>query len=84
MTASELEQMRNMDPSSVDKDTLVDIQTIEIDMEGSREERVADFLRQIKNPYLFKCGDIVVQSVFSDSGVTLTDRLEEYFRDTGM
>lgn len=79
-TVSELQQMRTLDPLSADKNTLVDIESIQINMELPREERIVDFIEQIKNPYLFKCGDLVVQSVFSDSGVTLTERLKQYLR----
>lgn len=80
-TASELQQMRTLDPLCVDKNTLVDIESIQINMELPREERIVDFIEQIKNPYLFRCGDLVVQSVFSDSGVTLTERLKQYLRN---
>lgn len=80
LTTSELQQMRTLDPLCVDKDTLVDIQSIQINMNLSREERIMDFIEQIRNPYLFKCGNLIVQSVFSDSGVTLTDQLKQYLR----
>lgn len=77
-TVSELQQMRTLDPLCVDKNTLVDIESIQINMELPREKRIIDFIEQIKNPYLFKCGDLVVQSVFSDSGVTFTERIKQY------
>lgn len=80
LTTSKLQQMRTLDPLCVDKDTLVDIQSIQINMNLSREERIMDFIEQIRNPYLFKCGNLIVQSVFSDSGVTLTDQLKQYLR----
>ena len=35
-------------------DTLVDIRDVTVDKELSREERIAEFVRQIKNPYRFK------------------------------
>lgn len=79
-TTSELQQLQTLDPLCVDKDTLVDIGSIQINMKLSREERIVDFIEQIKNPYLFKCGDLVVQSIFSDSGITLTERLKQYLR----
>ena len=36
--------------------TLVDIRDVTVDRELSREDRIAEFVRQIKNPYRFKCG----------------------------
>lgn len=55
------------------KQELVDIRTVSVDMELPKEERIAEFVRQIKNPYLFKCGDFVVKASFSDKGQTLED-----------
>ena len=49
-----LEEMKNVDVRTVDRDSLVDINTIVIDESLSKEERAAEFLRQIKNPYC--CG----------------------------
>ena len=34
--------------------SLVDIRDVTVDKELSREERIAEFVRQIKNPYRFK------------------------------
>ena len=59
---------------------LVDIQDVIVDGQLPKEERIADFIKQIKNPYLCKCGDIVVQSVFADTDITFTERLIQFLR----
>ena len=41
---------------------LVDIRTVSVDMELPKEERISEFVRQIKNPYLFKCGGMLVKA----------------------
>lgn len=79
-TAEELRQMRTIDLSCIDKDTLVDIRSIKINTALPREERIADFVGQIKNPYFFKCGDMVIQAIFPDTEITLTDRLKQYLK----
>lgn len=56
---------------------LADIQTIAVDQALSKEERIAEFLRQIKNPYCFKCGKFTVQAQFSPNGVSLEDCLKQ-------
>ena len=56
---------------------LVDIRDISVDQSLSREERVADFLRQIKNPYCFKCGKFTVRAQFAENGVSLEDCLKQ-------
>ncbi len=81
LTADELRQLQKIDPVSTDPDTLVDICSIKINTALPKEERIADFIRQIKNPYLFKCGDLVIQSVFPDTEVTLNDRLKQYLKN---
>lgn len=77
---SDLELLKEVDPSRVDRAALIDIRDISVKDYLPMEERMADFLEQIKNPYLCKCGDIVVQSVFADTPITLTDRLKQYFK----
>lgn len=74
------EDLKQMDVQSLDRDVLTDIRDVRIDPDLGKEERIADFIMQIKNPYLFRCGNLVVQSVFADTDVTLTDRLKQYFK----
>lgn len=62
-----------MTESKVQADELVDIRTVVVDNSLPKEERIADFVRQIKNPYLFRCGKYTVKAVFSEDGRTLED-----------
>ena len=57
-----LEEMKNVDVRTVDRDSLVDVTKIVIDESLSKEERVAEYLRQVKNPYCFRVGDVVVKN----------------------
>ena len=41
-------------------------------------EKKREFIRQIKNPYLYRQGEYVVKLSFADTGASLTDRLKEY------
>lgn len=75
-----MEALKNLDLRTVDKTELIDIRDISINEQLPKEERIADFIRQIRNPYLCRCGNIVVQSVFADTDTTLTERLKQYFR----
>lgn len=56
---------------------LVDIRDISVDQNLPREERIAEFLRQIKNPYCFKCGKFTVHAQFAENGVSLEDCLKQ-------
>ena len=75
-----LEEMRAVDVRTVDPETLVDVTTIEIDEKLSKEERKAEYLKRVKNPYCFRIGDVVVKNVYSTDGVTLQDRFEQFAR----
>lgn len=75
-----LEEMRAADVRTVDPEMLVDVTTIEIDENLSKEERKAEYLKQVKNPYCFRIGDVVVKNVYSTDGVTLQDRFEQFAR----
>lgn len=57
-------------------DELVDIREVSVDKNLPKEERIAAFIRQIKNPYRFRCGDFVVNACFAGNGVTLEECLQ--------
>lgn len=75
-----VEEMKNIDIRTVDPETLVDIRMVEIDDSLPKEERLASFIRQIKNPYCFRVGNVVVKNVYSSDGVSLRDRFEQFVR----
>lgn len=75
-----LEEMKAVDVRTVDPETLVDVTTIKIDENMSKEERKVEYLKQVKNPYCFRVGDVVVKNVYSSDGVTLKDRFEQFAR----
>lgn len=60
--------------------TLVDIRDVTVDKELSREERIAEFVRHIKNPYRFKCGRFTVQASFAAGGATLEECIKGILR----
>jgi len=68
--------MRNETRTS-EESALVDIREVKINRELPQEDRVKSFVEQIKNPYCFKVGPVVVNVSYSDSGATLNDRFVE-------
>ena len=75
-----IEEMKAIDVRSVDPETLVDVTGIVIDVSLSKEERKAEYLRQVKNPYCFRVGDVVVKCSYNNDGVTIRDRFEQLVR----
>ena len=76
-----VEEMKAVDIRTVDPETLVDIRDVVIDQDLPKEERIQSFVRQIRNPYCFRVGEVVVKTTFADTDVTLDERMEHYFRN---
>lgn len=77
-----LKELADVDIQTVAKESLVDIKNVRIDGNLSREERISDYIRQVKNPYCVQCNGIIVKMNFSQSGETLEDKLTNYFLST--
>lgn len=67
----------------VDINELADIRDVKIDPTLSKEERMKSYLEQIKNPYCYKCGDVVVRVSFANTDATLEDRIKQYLLSCG-
>ena len=55
---------------------LVDIRGVQVDKSMPRDERIAEFVRQIGNPYHFRCGKFEVTARFAENGPTLEECLQ--------
>ena len=55
---------------------LIDIRDVSVDKGLSKHERIAEYLRQIKDPYHFKCGEFTITACFAEDGPTLEDCLQ--------
>ncbi|WP_322203635.1 DUF6870 family protein [Acutalibacter intestini] len=58
-------------------ESLVDIRDVHVDPNLPKDERIKEYLRQIKNPYCFKCGSFTVHARFSKDGPTLEECLKQ-------
>ena len=79
-TQEQVEAMQNVDIRSVDPDTLRDIRDAKVNTNLPKPERILDFIRQIGNPYCYRHGKYVVKVSFTDTDVTLEDRMLSYIR----
>ena len=73
----EIEEMKQLSIKECDKEQLTDILNIEIDETKSKEERMLDYLCQVKNPYYFKVGDVAIRLVFCEGGRSFQQCMEE-------
>lgn len=75
-----IEEMKAVDIRTVEPEELVDVREISLDESLSKEERANEFARQVKNPYCFRVGDMIVKNVYSNNGVSLRERFEQFAR----
>jgi len=76
----DLTSLRNVDITRVDPNTLVDIRDTNVKTEVSLLERVWDYIFQVKNPYCFRYGKILVKIEHPETNITIEDCMEGYFR----
>lgn len=61
----ELAQMAAVDVRNVDSSTLAVLEDVKIDTSLPKEERIAEYLRQIKNPYCYVSNGVTVKISFA-------------------
>lgn len=71
----DIKAMENILPDIANSENLVDIQNVSVDKSLSKKERIAEYIKQIKDPHCFKCGKFIVKARFAENGVTLEDCL---------
>ena len=74
LNSFDLMHLKNAAIADYSKDSLVDLRDVNIDSDKSVPEKMNDYFEQIKNPYLFKVGDVRVKVSFCGDR-TFTDAL---------
>ena len=78
MESLSITAMKNANLATIDRDELVDIRDVKVNTSLPKRERAIDFIRQIGNPYCYRHGKYVVKVGFSDTEVSLEERLAGY------
>ena len=55
------------------RESLVDIRDVKLDSSMEQADRVRSFIQQVKNPYRFKVGDVVVNVAYNNGGATMNE-----------
>ena len=71
VAAAHTADLKNLDIRTIRPDTLEHIENVKINTDLPVEERMMEFVRQIKNPY-------IVQVEYSDTDKTINDCLKEF------
>ena len=75
-----IETMKSVSPKTVDRSTLVQRSSVRLDPAAPREDRLREFIKQIRNPYCYLDGKTVVKISFAATDTTMEDCLEHYLR----
>ena len=79
-----INKCKKMKLEDINPDDVDDISSIKIDKRKSSNERILDFLRKTKNPYIFKVNNTLVRISFSNNDRTadncLTSVLKNLYR----
>jgi len=73
-----LQQMKDVDINTVDPDNIIDASEINIDINLPVEERIADYINQVGNPYFIKVGKVIIKMNFSDTDKRANDCFKRY------
>ena len=74
--SEQLKKMAQVDVKTVDPAELVEIEDVNISGDLSKEDRVLDYIRQIKNPYCYLYHGIIVKVSFAGKR-----RMEDCLKD---
>ena len=66
------------DVRTISRSDLVDIRQVNIDPALPKQDRIKSFVSQIRNPYCYLDGDVVVGVSYADTEISLEDRLKSY------
>ena len=77
MTAEEYRKYLETDFDDVDVNELKDIWKVRIDRSQTKEKRIAQYLKQVGNPYMVRVGNVKVKIRFANNGVSFEDAFED-------
>lgn len=80
LSSSDISILKSVDIRTVDKSSLVDLATIQIDSTKPVQERVQSFLQQIQNPYCFRIGDVAVKVNYKAEGPSFQQNFEDLLK----
>ena len=77
MTAEEYRKYLETDFDDVDVNELKDIRKVRIDRSQTKEKRIAQYLKQVGNPYMVRVGNVKVKIRYANNGVSFEEAFED-------
>ena len=66
--------MTKLDNEAISANELIDIRDVKIDSSLPTEERIKAFVEQVKNPYCFRVGSVVVNVSYTGEKATMNEQ----------
>lgn len=76
-----LNRCKDISFSGINIDDVDEISSIKIDKRKHSNERILEFLTEVKNPYVFKVNSKLVRIRFSDTSLTTNDCLTNVLKN---
>lgn len=64
---AKLEKGQKTDINKIKESEIDDVKNLKIDSSVSSNERIIDFIKKAKNPYIIKVGDTIVKMTYNSS-----------------
>ena len=77
---SQLQKMRDLDITKIDREDLADIRDVKIDSSLPEDEKLERYINEIVNPFCFRYGDTPVKIRFVSESRALKKSLSDYFK----
>ncbi len=75
-----ISELANVDIEAVNKEDLVDVSGFTFDTTVPQEQRAAEIIAAVKNPYCFRVGDMGVKLEFSEDAPALQDVFADFLK----
>ena len=80
MSIEKLNALRAEAANNNDTDKVVDINTIFVNPDDSRDDRIVKFINSVRNPYEIKSNGIVIKANFNNDGKTFENAIIDYYK----
>lgn len=80
MDLGNLKELQAVKYDDIKHDKLIDVSEVDIDINIDIVDRLEKFINDIKNPYIMKCGNTIVEIEFSDTDKTINCQLKSYIK----
>lgn len=80
ISINNIKKLKSTNFGSLGKENLVNLKDINIDINTPKQQRIEKYFDDIKNPYLFISGDLVVHIEYGENDISLQQKIENIIK----